>query len=279
MRRRGMNKQIVEMKAGIETAYIDYTYNSNLAYRPQFITNNYKEGKKVLSSLEEELSQCDEFFISVAFVTMGGIVPLLQILKDLEERNIPGKILTTDYLFFNEPAALEKLASFQNIKLKMFCTNSEVGGFHTKGYIFKRDEIFRFIIGSSNMTSGAITKNREWNTKFLSTEQGEMAKEILKEFHDLWSSSNALFYEDFIDEYKVRYKTVKEQKRIAKQETITSFEQYKLEPNKMQVAFIRNLKQLRAEGAKRALLLSATGERDIFMTSERNLEFTRGSVA
>lgn len=47
----------------------------------------------------------------------------------------------------------------------------------------------------------------------------------------------------------------------------------------MQVAFIVNLKKIIAAGENRALLISATGERDIFMTSERNLEFMRVSVA
>ena len=46
-------------------------------------------------------------------------------------------------------------------------------GFHTKGYIFKKEEIYRIIIGSSNMTSAALTSNREWNTKVVSTEKGE----------------------------------------------------------------------------------------------------------
>ena len=46
-------------------------------------------------------------------------------------------------------------------------------GFQTKGYIFKKEEIYRIIIGSSNMTSAALTSNREWNTKVVSTEKGE----------------------------------------------------------------------------------------------------------
>ena len=46
----------------------------------------------------------------------------------------------------------------------------------------------------------------------------------------------------------------------------------------MQIGFITNLKKI-LEEEDRALLISATGERDIFMTSERNLEFTRGSAA
>ena len=77
----------------LQTAYLDHTINSNLAYRPEFISNNYKLGKKVLVSIEEELQRCEEFFISVAFITKSGITPLLQTLKDLEQRNIPGKIL------------------------------------------------------------------------------------------------------------------------------------------------------------------------------------------
>ena len=47
----------------------------------------------------------------------------------------------------------------------------------------------------------------------------------------------------------------------------------------MQTAFINNLRKIREEGEDRALLISATGERDIFMTGARNLGFTRGSVA
>lgn len=81
------------LREGFTTAYLDKAYSSNLAYKPQFISNNYKEGRKVLSSIEDELLTCQEFFISVAFITMGGITPLLQTLKELERRGVPGKIL------------------------------------------------------------------------------------------------------------------------------------------------------------------------------------------
>ena len=132
---------IANLQKGLHTAFIDGTYNSNLAYKPEFVSNDYKQGKKVLSSIEQELAHCDEFCISVAFITMSGITPLLQTLKELEKKGIPGKILTTDYLMFSEPTALKKLADLENIELKMFCTNAETGGFHTKGYIFRTDEI------------------------------------------------------------------------------------------------------------------------------------------
>ncbi len=84
----GMQEKLQELRNGFETAYIDKTSTSNLAYKPQFISNDYKQGKKVLSSIEDELMTCDQFQISVAFITMGGITPLLQILQELEEKGI-----------------------------------------------------------------------------------------------------------------------------------------------------------------------------------------------
>ena len=107
----------------------------------------YKEGRKVISSLEDELLKCDKFDISVAFITDGGIEPLLQTLKILEMRGIEGRILTTDYLEFSDPKALRKLASFKNIELKMFMSEEAGEGFHTKGYMFKNNDIYKIIIG------------------------------------------------------------------------------------------------------------------------------------
>lgn len=252
---------INEMRQGFETAYIDGSVVSNAAYRPQFVSNNHKEGKKVLSSIEDELLACDQFQISVAFITMSGITPLLQTLQELEKKKIPGQILTTNYLNFSEPRALKKLNELSNITLKMYDVEAADEGFHTKGYIFRKEEVYRIIIGSSNITSSALTSNREWNTKLVSTEQGEMAQQIVAEFTELWNSQYALGFDEFYEAYIERYKIIKHQREIAKQEEITSIEKYKLQPNSMQVGFITNLKKILAaeENNDRALLISATG--------------------
>ncbi|MCD8096793.1 MAG: DEAD/DEAH box helicase family protein, partial [Lachnospiraceae bacterium] len=200
-----------------------------------------------------------EFFISVAFITLGGIAPLLQILKELETKGIRGKILTTDYQMFNDPKALDKLHELKNIELKMFLTDDDRDGFHTKGYMFRKEELYRIIIGSSNMTAKALKVNREWNTKLVGYETGQLVGDILQEFRTLWNASNSLYYEDFIKNYRVRYNLVREQRRIAKSQSPVSLEEYRLQPNAMQIDFVKNVQDLIARKETRALLISATG--------------------
>ena len=275
-----MDKNTVyQLNDGLKAAFIDCQTESNLAYKPQFLANDYHSGQKLLSTLDEELLSCDEFSISVAFINKGGITPLLQTLKELERNGIKGRVLTTDYLTFSEPEALDTLNSLKNIELRLYCTDEAVG-FHTKGYIFKRDELFHIIIGSSNMTQRALTVNKEWNTKIISTQQGEMAESITKEFETLWNSEAAKPYHEVAEDYRIKYETVKKQRKIASQGQLVSLEAYKLKPNSMQVGFIKNLQKLCDDGNDRGLLISATGTgktyasafgvRDVLLSEDSN---------
>lgn len=271
------NNNVESLKRGFETAYIDGSVVSDPAFRPAFISNDYKAGKKVFSSIEDELLSCDRFQISVAFITMSGITPLLQTLRELEARGVPGEILTTNYLSFSEPRALERLNSLSNITLRMFDTDSSDEGFHTKGYIFRKKDTYRILIGSSNMTGAALSTNREWNTKIISTDQGEVAQQIVEEFHTLWTSSFTYSFDEFYDNYRERYQIIKHQRDIARKEEVTSLEKYKLQPNSMQVGFISNLKRIMSQGEDRALLISATGTGKTYASAfaMRELSFKR----
>lgn len=97
---------IKDIRQGFETAYINGTLASNLEYKPSFVSNNPKEGKKVISTIEEELLRCEHFQISVAFITMGGITPLLQTLKELERKSFFTcrlcKELSVSYVIYEE---------------------------------------------------------------------------------------------------------------------------------------------------------------------------------
>ena len=261
-----MNKHVKEISAGIQKAYIDGTLDTNLAYSPQFLTNDHQKGTKVLTYIENELMHCDAFSISVAFISRSGFVALSQTLKELEKKGIRGRILTTDYLTFSDPYALDRLSELSNVELRMYRVRDEGVGFHTKGYLFREEETYRIIIGSSNMTQTALTTNMEWNTALVSTEQGAMAQEVVREFDSLWQDPASRDYSHIRELYIRQYNhkkqidaLIKAQHQVALEEEIVDLDQYQLKPNKMQEAFIGNIHELRERGAKRALLISATG--------------------
>ena len=93
----------------------------------------------------------------------------------------------------------------------------------------------------------------------FSTDQGEYVSDLMTEFTDLWNSEYAVAFEDFIEEYALNYRIIRKQRKIAREAQVTSLEQYKLQPNSMQLGFISNLEKIRAVGETKALLISATG--------------------
>lgn len=235
------------------------TYGESLVYSPKLLYNNHKEGKKVLHDIEKELNSCQEFYISVAFIKDSGLAPLKMTLKELEEKGIPGKILTTDYLTFSEPKALDEISKFKNIEIKMYRTDEANLGFHTKGYVFKKGDIYKIIVGSSNLTHDALLKNHEWNTKITSIDEAIYVNNVLEQFNQLWHSPNTYNYCDIKETYEKEYELKKQQKSRTLDFSGTENNPSKLIPNSMQQKFIENLRLIVDSGENKALLISATG--------------------
>ena len=223
--------------------------------------------------LDNELSKCNKFIISVAFISRSGLAPLKQTLWELKERKVPGMILTTDYLTFTEPSALRALSKYPNIELKILRCDKNIRGFHTKGYLFFKDKVVNITIGSSNLTGNALAINKEWNTCYSAEEDESLCKNVINDFYELWNSPNAFSVSDIIlEEYtqiyfeqkRIRQEFQRQKIALEKNATIhesktVSLEQISLEPNSMQLEFIQKLNEIRAMGEHKALLISATG--------------------
>ena len=247
------------------TGLIEGSNSSRKEYQPKLLVNNSQEGKKVLTNLIRELKTCDAFFFSVAFITNSGVAALVNTLKELEYKKVPGQIIASQYENFTEPRALERLLEFENIELRIL---SE-GNFHAKGYIFQKDGFYDLIIGSSNLTGNALTANKEWNLKITSSDKGGLIKNTLLEFDNLFAMATPVTKE-WITEYNKIYL---EQKRLfdrAKEkenETLNLEDLRKVAPNKMQVQALQALSALREEGKDKALLISATGTGKTYLSA------------
>ena len=234
-----------------------HTLNTvNQTYQPQLLFNDYKQGMKLSYEIIQQLNSCDSFQLSIAFISLSGLATLKQTLLDLQNKNISGKIITSTYLGFNEPKVFKELLKFNNLEIRIY--DDPKIGFHPKGYIFKKNDTYNIIIGSSNLTQNALSINQEWNLKLSSTYNNDISKQVLKEFHQQWQNSFPLTNQ-WINEYSKTY---------TKQKTETQLRiNTKIKPNKMQIAALNALKSIRNENKNKALLISATGTGKTYLSA------------
>lgn len=250
---------------GYRQAFVDSETEAEPDFTPRFVSNS--NGTTVKSVIENELKDCSSMFMSVAFITSGGIAPFLGFLKELESKGVPGRILTTDYLMFSDPKALDKLNSLSNLDVRMYRTGDSGIGFHTKGYLFHNNGDLKILIGSSNLTQAAISKNHEWNTMMVSKSEGQFAKDVEAEFENIWNSS--VSYSECRDEYQQEFREkTNEREQLKKLFNSLDLEKARIiEPNTMQAEFCMNVERLVRDGQKRALLISATGTGKTFASA------------
>ena len=242
-------------------AYVGSSENPESSFNPDFIYNsNDKENpRKVFDTLKDNLENCEEFMFSVAFINDSGLNLFKQIFLELKERNpqVKGRIITSNYLSFTEPKALKQLLEYDNIEVRMYYINEgDKVGFHTKGYIFKyRNDQYKVVIGSSNITQSALTSNNEWNNLIVSTGDGEIMKNILPEFERMWNRSSPL--KEILGKYEEEYNKHSELRKT--EENNETKYRIVAKPNAMQLQFIKRLNESIENGDSRGLLISATG--------------------
>lgn len=256
-----MNQLRTKLSESLQTGFVDQIIQSTREYRPQLLVNDKLAGKKVLTTIERELRLCDEFWFSVAFITTSGVATLINTLIELEKSGVKGRILASQYLNFTQPEALRRLKQFSNIDLRIVTD----GDFHSKGYLFKKNDVYNLIIGSSNLTANALCSNKEWNLKVTATEESELIHQTRKEFEDEFLNAQIVTNE-FIVKYDLYYRSQLEyNKKI--QAKLNPAEFFDVKPNLMQLDALENLKQLRKKGKTKALLISATGTGKTYLSA------------
>ncbi len=249
------------LEKSLYAGFINQDVTSYKEYLPQLIVNDQKEGKKVLTTIIQELNNCEEFWFSVAFITTSGLATLIETLVNLENKGIKGKILVSQYLNFTHPEALNRLLQFKQIEVKI----AVEGAFHSKGYLFKKSEVYTLIIGSSNLTASALCSNIEWNLKITATPLSHIIFNAIKEFTAEYEK--AVFVDKaFIENYKTLYDKQLDYTKMLKKELGIS-NQKEIIPNSMQVEALKNIEHLRVQGKTKALLISATGTGKTFLSA------------
>lgn len=224
------------------------------------VLNN--EHDNFYNELRRSFHGCKRFYINVAFISYSGLQILLDTLKEADEKGINGKVVTSTYLNFTDPKALDKLRTFKNIELKLFIAKPNLG-FHPKGYIFEYGSETKVIVGSSNITQSALKSNVEWNVATVASTENSFVISALCEFKSIWSDSIHVTNE-VLEQYRLFFKELAQLKGTSKQFALGDA---KIEPNTMQAEALHNLHRLRGHGETKALAIAATGSGKTYMAA------------
>ena len=264
---------VVDFKESLQASFIGSDKEPDERYAPRILSNDEHNSSNVLQVIQSELMDCVSFSFSIAFITASGIQVLTKILHELQQRGIPGRILTSTYLNFNDPAALRKLLEYPNIQSRVY-----QGDLHAKGYFFDKEGISTIIIGSSNLTQRALTCSKEWNVLFRTFPEGDILQKTKDEFEKLWEDENSVCiteqwiqsYEEFLQAHK-QHVAAKRQPafsaELATKGESAGLEATRIKPNKMQVSALEALDVLHRRNEPRALLVSATGTGKTYLSA------------
>ncbi len=235
----------------IQFGYVGAEVEGPRHYNPRLVLN--QDGSTVEHALLEELDRCRSFTFSVAFISPGAIAQLKQHLVDFKGQ---GRIVTSDFLGFNQPQAFAELLNLQE-HTGIDVRRHTATGFHPKGYIFERGRSTTAIIGSSNLTSSALSRNHEWNLKVSAASGSDLGSQ-LKALVEAQIAASEPLTQEWIDEYAATYVAPPRRGQrtpAAGAETLGPG----VTPNEMQQDALLALDLARANGAKRAVIISATG--------------------
>ena len=240
------------LRADTTFGFLDRTTASERLHHPVLISND--DENTMLRAILEELRRSRSFTFSVAFVTTDALAMLKQALLDFPGR---GRIVTSTYLGFNSPDALRELLELPGVEVHL----NPRPGFHSKGYVFDQDAGTTAIIGSSNLTSNALLRNREWNLRFSALPEGDIAEQLRAVVENQIRESVLLTHE-LIDAYAIEY-AQRPRPTVALADGFlpltTGAPSSVIVPNAMQEEALEAIAALRTAGQRRGLVISATG--------------------
>lgn len=241
-----------QLQRDIYSGFLGGTEGSEGLFKPRLVLN--QDGRTVEHTLVEELRRGGDFTFSVAFVTAGAIAQLKQHFRDSKGK---GRIVTSDFLGFNHPRAFEELLNLRD-QLGIDVRRHLSAAFHAKGYVFDRAETITAMIGSSNLTNRALSQNEEWNIKVSAAAGSGLAIQLKQLLEDQMRESEPLT-RDWVDEYAETYEQSEPRLRVQSARAPGTVAHSHVEANLMQREALFALEQVRAQGARRAVIVSATG--------------------
>lgn len=240
---------------------------------------NLPHATRMVDVLRREFERADEADLSVSFVRSSGLQMVLPELKAFLGRGGRLRVLASTYLAVTDPASLRTL---QTLAPKRVRVQEGALGFHAKTYLFRGRDSQRLYVGSSNWTKGGIADNVEWNAAH---DDHSVLAEARSIFDQLWARRDVVEADEaFIARYETAYRRLHanlqprfepDNDDLEPDDTVVPYDSQATivpfpgtpTPRADQLEALARLDQLIEGGARRAVIVAATGVGKTLLTA------------
>ena len=232
------------------------------------LTNSPNE-PRLGAALNAELVSADCVDILMSFIKKSGIKVLEGPLRDLADRGVPIRVITTTYVGVTDREAVDRLVNSFGAQVRI-SYESHKDRLHAKAWLIKRNSGFSTaFVGSSNVSGPALNDGTEWNVRFTESSHGDVYRKFQQTFNAYWESGKFLDYLPSRDAEKLdqalEWASYGPQGRAAAPVVPPLVE---LTPYQHQVRMLEDLEIERSvHGRNRNLVVAATGTGKTFLAA------------
>jgi len=256
---------------------INYEYQEY--YRTDVMTGDKDARMQLYYQLLRSLRGAESVDIIVSFLMESGVKMIVKDLEKALKRGAKIRILTGNYLGITQPSALYMIKRELGEQIDLRFYNEKNRSFHPKSYIFHYKNYSEIYVGSSNISRSALTSGIEWNYRFRSDSDLESYEKFFCTFEDLFYNHSIVIDDEELKRYSRNWHRPAVAKDLDRYDVEADDKDLNVrvmyEPRGAQIEALCALEQTRMEGAKRALVVAATGVGKTYLAAFDSKGFER----
>ena len=259
------------------TEKINYEYQEY--YRTDVMTGDKDARMQLYYQLSRSLRGAESVDIIVSFLMESGVKMIVKDFEKALKRGAKIRILTGNYLGITQPSALYMIKRELGEQIDLRFYNEKNRSFHPKSYIFHYKNYSEIYVGSSNISRSALTSGIEWNYRFRSDSDLESYEKFFYTFEDLFYNHSIVIDDEELKRYSRNWHRPAVAKDLDRYDVEADDKDTNVramyEPRGAQIEALCALEHTRQEGAKRALVVAATGVGKTYLAAFDSKGFER----
>ncbi|MGC5628084.1 DUF3427 domain-containing protein [Georgenia sp. Z1344] len=139
------------------------------------------------AELRAELASADQVDLLCAFVKWHGLRVIEDNLRELRDRGVPFRVITTTYMGATERRAIDRLVEEFGAEVRIHYDEAKTR-LHAKAWLFHRKSEFdTAYVGSSNLSRSALLDGLEWNVRLSNVATPHLIQKFNGTFDTYWN--------------------------------------------------------------------------------------------